>query len=138
MHLKIIYFNITYTMSLSNLKKETITNLFEMLEINSNHEKALDSIKANYASFARLELISKQMVMLKNEAYNIIENHKMNLDFQSIKCTFKKVPGSHYYIYEKDGDRFLSMIGPQEWNVIPGKYIKKVLFDHDYNFYVVE
>ena len=62
----------------------------------------------------------------------------MNLDFQSIKCTFKKVPGSHYYIYEKDGDRFLSMIGPQEWNVIPGKYIKKVLFDHDYNFYVVE
>ena len=59
-------------MSLSNLNKETITNLFEMLEINSNQEKAIDSIKANYASYARLELISKQMLMLKNEAYNII------------------------------------------------------------------
>ncbi len=137
-HFKMKHFYYTYNMSLSNLSKEAITNLFEMLDITSNQQNAIDSIKGNYASYARLELISKQMLMLKNEAYHILKNHEMNLDFKSIKCTFKKVPGNHYYIYEKDGERFLSMIGPQEWNVMPGIYIKKVLFDYDYNFYVVE
>ena len=127
-------------MSLSNLNKDNITNLFEMLDLNSQikeQELIVESVRSNYSTYGKLELISRQIMMLKNEALNILENHKMNLDFANIECNFKKAPGSYYYVYEKNNYKFLSIIAPNEWNVIPGKFITKVLFDYDYNFYIV-
>ena len=127
-------------MSLSNLNKDNITNLFEMLDLNSQikeQESIIESVRSNYSTYGKLELISRQIMMLKNEALNILENHKMNLDFDNIECNFKKAPGNYYYVYEKNNHKFLSIIAPNEWNVIPGKFITKVLFDYDYNFYIV-
>ena len=76
------------------------------------------------------------MMMLKKEAQNILENHQMNLDFSKISCTFKKVPGNYYYIYEKNNEKFLSILSPNDWNVCPGEFITKVLYD--YHFYIVK
>tara|TARA_A100001015_G_scaffold319729_1_gene443592 strand:+ start:1159 stop:1536 length:378 start_codon:yes stop_codon:yes gene_type:complete len=124
-------------MALSNLNKENITNLFNMLHIRDNNEKLIETIKGNYASYARLELISKQMEMLRREAESILTNHQINLDFQKIQCNFKKVPGNYYYVYENKDIRFLSIISPNEWFVPPEKFITKVLFDYDNIFYTI-
>ena len=54
----------------------------------------------------------------------------MNLDFSKFSCTFKKVPGNYYYIYEK----ILSILSPNDWSVCPGEFITKLLYDYDYHF----
>ena len=127
-------------MALSNLNKETISNLFRMINLNDeniNKEEMIQSVRSNYSTYSKLDLISKQIKMLQNEAYKILNDHKFNLDFANIKCSFKKVPGNYYYVYENDEEKFLSMISPEEWNSFSGNYISKVYFDYDYNFYLV-
>ena len=127
-------------MALSNLNKETISNLFKMINLNDeniNKEEMIQSIRSNYSTYSKLDLISKQIKMLQNEACKILNDHKFNLDFANIKCGFKKVPGNYYYVYENEEEKFLSLIAPEEWNSYSGNFISKVYFDYDYNFYLV-
>ena len=124
-------------MSLSNLKKETLLNLFQMISIQDyEKEQIIQHIKNDYVMYSKLDLISKQMEMLKTEAKNIIENHKINLEISNIKCTFKKVPGNYYYLYENT-EKYLSLIPPEKWWGYPGKFISKLYFDYDNCFYIV-
>ena len=95
-------------MSLSNLNKDNITRLFTMLDLTTENHEIIDSVRSNYSTYGKLELLSRQMILLKNEAKSILENHQMNLDFSNIKCLFKKVPGNYYYVYEKNNEKFLS------------------------------
>ena len=107
-------------MSLSNLNKENVMSLFKMIHNNDDMQQMVHSVKNNYASYARLELIAKQMKMLQNEAEHILLHHQYNLDFQKMECRFKKVPGTMYYVFENENkDRFLSLIPPKKWNVLP-------------------
>tara|TARA_B100000524_G_scaffold342961_1_gene238552 strand:- start:477 stop:854 length:378 start_codon:yes stop_codon:yes gene_type:complete len=125
-------------MSLSNMNNHVITNLFQMLNVTQDNQNTLlENIKGNYASYAKIQYIANQVNMLKNEANNILLNHEMNNELKKIKCTFKKVPGNYYYVYEKNNNQFLSLISPEEWHVPPEKFICKVFFDYDYNFYTL-
>lgn len=123
-------------MALSNMNNDTITRLFQMININNTSENELIKIKANYATYSKLQLIAKQMLMLKKEAENVIENYNINIDLENIECNFKKVPGSYYYIYEKNNNKILSMISPEE-GIIYDKFISKVYFDYDNLFYII-
>lgn len=123
-------------MSLSNLNKDNITRLFTMLELTTENHEMVESVRSNYSTYGKLELLSRQMMLLKSEAKNIIENHKMNLDFSNIKCGFKKVPGNFYYVYEKNNEKILSLLSPDDWHVCPGTFVVKVLYDYDHHFYV--
>ena len=75
-------------MSLSNLNKDNINNLFQMLELSCENHKIIESVRTNYSTYSKLELLSRQIMMLKKEAQNILDNHQMNIDFSNIKCTF--------------------------------------------------
>lgn len=122
-------------MALSNLDKKTITNLFEMINLNENNkDKLLLSIKNDYLSYSKLNTIYAQISMLKNEANSIIELHKFNDEVSNLECLFKKTPGTYYYLYEKD-KKYLSMIPPDEWWGDPGKFIMKIYYDFDLCFY---
>ena len=121
-------------MALSNLSKETSNRLFEYLEsdIISNNNILIDS-KKNASAYAKLELIKSQMCFLQKQATDIIEDIKIDIELQKIKCNFKKVPGNYYYCYKNDDKVFLSLISPGEWktdHIFLGKY----LFDFDYIF----
>tara|TARA_B100000902_G_C27241337_1_gene880140 strand:- start:632 stop:1021 length:390 start_codon:yes stop_codon:yes gene_type:complete len=128
-------------MALSNLNKDNLGRLFEMININNNEEKNYNnilSIKSNNSAYSRLELIAKQIDFLKNEALNILENHDFTHDLNNIKCNFRKVPGTYYYLYENEkNEKSLSLIGPNEWcNYY--KFLSKLYYDYDYQFYRVE
>ena len=100
-------------MALTNLDKENINRLLNMLHINdsnnNNYNNMLD-VRSNYASYSKLELIAKQIEFLKKEALEIINNHNLNEDLKNITCNFRKVPGTYYYIYEKNNEKILSLI----------------------------
>lgn len=124
-------------MALSNLDKDNLTRLFQMININdySNNENILANIRNDYSNYGKLELIAKQISFLQNEALNIYNNHKLNSELNNIKCNFKKVPGTYYYLYEKNNIKFLSLISNEEWCSYD-KFICKVYYDFDYNFKV--
>ena len=74
--------------------------------------------------------------MLKEQAIQIINENNETNEYNNIECNFRKTPGNYYYIYEKNNKKFLSMIAPDEWSTYE-KFIQKVYFDFDYNFYIV-
>ena len=119
-------------MALSNMNKQTITNLFQMLKFNSDDE-LISSIKNDYLAFSKLKLISSQIDLLQNQAKEIINEHKFNFEISQIECNFKKTPGSYYYLYEKN-KKYLSLIPPEEWWGNPGKFICKIYYDYDLSF----
>ena len=124
-------------MALSNLDKKTLTNLFEMMNLNENNkDKLLLSIKNDYLTYSKLKMIYSQINLLQTEANNIIINHEFNEEISNLECLFKKTPGTHYYIYEKN-KKYLSLIPPNEWWGDPGKFICKVYYDYDLSFYKV-
>ena len=128
-------------MSLSNLDKNNLTNLFQMINLNNNeiitHEN-INNIRSNYSTYSKLELIAKQIEFLKAEALNILKNHDLNSDLTLLKYNFRKVPGTYYYVYLNSKDeKILSLISPFEWNNYK-KFITKVYYDYDYQFYKVE
>ena len=55
-------------MALSNLDNDNITRLFKMININEQSHNNLMSIRNNYSSYSKLELICKQIEFLKKEA----------------------------------------------------------------------
>ena len=121
-------------MALSNLDNDNITRLFEMINKNDKSHNNLMSIRNNYSSYSKLELICKQVDFLKNEALHIIENHNLNITIQNIPCNFKKVPGNYYYLYKKNNEKLLSMISPEEGNIYD-EFIMKLYYDYDNLFY---
>lgn len=127
-------------MALSNINKDTLERLFEMVNIRNNESKeynALTNIRSNYATYSKLEMIAKQMDFLKNEALNILDNHDLNNDLKDVICNFRKVPGTYYYVYlNEQNQKLLSLVSPNEWSN-SYKFIEKVYYDYDYNFYKV-
>lgn len=128
-------------MALTNVDKNTLTHLFKMVNVENSESinyNNLLNIRSNYASYSKLELIAKQIEFLKNEALNIINNHELNNDLSCLKCNFRKVPGTYYYVYLNANDeKILSLIGPHEWCNYH-KFITKVYYDYDYQFYKVD
>ena len=128
-------------MALSNLNKDNIERLFQMINLNDKDRKDYNNllnIRSNYATYSKLELIARQIEFLKTEALNIIKIHDLNNDLNNIKCTFRKVPGNYYYVYLNNNDeKILSLIGPDEWNNYK-QFITKVYYDYDYQFYKVD
>ena len=132
-------------MALSNLDKNNLTRLFEMINVNDNNsltQENINNIRSNYSTYSKLELIAKQIQFLKLEAENILQNHDLNNDLTSdlsyLKYNFRKVPGTYYYVYENtNNEKLLSLIGPNEWSNYY-KFITKVYYDYDYQFYKVD
>jgi len=124
-------------MTLSNLDKDNLYRLFNMINIDdTNNQKIIDNVKSNNTTYAKLQLITKQIEILKEQAIQIINENNETNEYNKIECNFRKTPGNYYYIYEKNNKKFLSMIAPDEWSTYE-KFIQKVYFDFDYNFYIV-
>lgn len=123
-------------MALTNLDKNTLTNLFNMLNTeNRKKEYELINFKKNSNIYCQLNLISRQIENLKIEAFNLIDNFNINEELQAIECNIKKVPGTTYYLYSKNNKKFLSIISPSEWKNNELNYEGVYYFDYDYQFY---
>ena len=122
-------------MSLSNMEKNVINNLFNMIELNKETYQ-IDEIRNDYSTYGKLELLAKQMTFLKLEALNIIDEYKINKNINSIKCNFKKVPGTYYYHYIINDCEVLSLINNNEWDTYD-KFLGKYYYDYDFTFKII-
>ena len=65
-------------MAVTNLDKNTLNNLFEMITVNENKNgkhNLINTIKKDSITYSQLDLINNQINMLKLQANNILEQH---------------------------------------------------------------
>ena len=118
-------------MSLSTIDKDHMNNLLKSMNFNQNK---IEKIKFNYSTYSKLKLIVKQINYLKNEAYEIINEHNIQEELLSLNITFKLVSGNNYYLLQKkNSEKYLSIISPIEWNN-KDIFISKFYYDFDKQF----
>ncbi|MGA0277415.1 MAG: DUF2452 domain-containing protein [Candidatus Kariarchaeum pelagius] len=81
----------------------------------------------------RVNNVNKQFkdkfIELKKEYEKLIDEYKWNELVYKSKFNFEPVIGNIYHLYNKDnGDIFLSLIGPTQWNK---KFIGSFKYNHD-------
>lgn len=121
-------------MALSNISKTHMDNL--ILSLTDKNHNLIDIVKRNHSDYAQLKLISKQIEMLKSEAYSIINNSKTQNELSNIDIGFKLVSGQYYYLYEKNKKKYFSLISPHEWKT-KNKFLNKYYYDYDKHFVVI-
>ena len=128
-------------MSLSNLNKETTTNLLKMINLeNLLNENIIKKIQQDSCTYAQLNLIYNQIENLKIQATKILENHIETNEISNIMCNFKKVPGTLYYLYlDNKDEKIISLVEPtydsnNNINIIYKMFLGKYLYDYDLSF----
>ena len=103
-----------------------IPNLDEL-----NKDKIIKSVQKNSNNYAKIKVLFKQMENIKKEIEEIVEESLESENLNNIKCNFKKIPGSYYYVYQKpDLTLFFSILSPNEWNT-KNIFINKYFYDYD-------
>ena len=119
-------------MSITNIDRNHLNQIIEIPNLNElNKDKIVKSVQKNSNNYAKIKVLFKQMENIKKEIEEII-NESLETDYlNNIKCNFKKVPGSYYYLYQKsDGQLFFSILSPNEWNT-KNIFINKYFYDYD-------
>ncbi len=71
-------------------------------------------------SHAKLRIIADQILNLKQQARDILEETQKNQSLHHAECQFKKIPGKTYHLYQKaNGKQYFSMLSPADWNHQP-------------------
>ena len=119
-------------MSITNIDKNHLKQIIEIPNLNElNRDKIIKSVQKNSNNYAKIKVLFKQMENIKKEIEEIIQESIETDDLNKIKCNFKKVPGSYYYLYQKpDSTLFFSILSPNEWDT-KKIFISKYLYDYD-------
>jgi hypothetical protein len=70
---------------------------------------------------SKLDLISQQIKFLQEQARQILDEAKRDVDLSHARCNFKRIPNKVYHLYERqvqeagEETRYFSMLSPQEW-----------------------
>jgi len=110
---------------LRNMKEDGISQLVkpehaakalstDLVELAKEVAKADTFVRANVGN--KLQVIVEQIRFLQSQAEKVLAEAKRNSDLHHVACNCKKIPGNTYYMYERpDGQRYMSLISPQEW-----------------------
>ena len=65
---------------------------------------------------AQLQVIANQIKTLQDQARDILSNAQKDQQLHRAKCSFKRIPGKTYHLYEKDNQEiYFSLLAPSEW-----------------------
>ena len=93
-------------MALSNISKEHVNNLLELVNMNElDNNKIIQTIQRNSNNYGKLKTLFKQIQFIKNEINEIIQDSIVSNELDNVKCSFKKIPGKTYYLYNKECKR---------------------------------
>lgn len=68
-------------------------------------------------TFKLKKYYSSKIEELEKEYKKIIDEIKLNERLYLAKCSFEPISGNSYYLYEKNGEEFISIISPTEWRM---------------------
>ena len=69
---------------------------------------------------SKLDVIAKQIRALQEEAKDILEGARRDLDLHRAECAFQKRAGTVYHLYERPNETlYFSMLSPDDWGGAP-------------------
>lgn len=78
------------------------------------------------------KIFNSELEELVQKYYNLVNEVELNNLIYNSKYSFEPIIGETYHLYEnKKGEKFLSLIGPNEWNE---KHITSVRLNSDYKW----
>jgi hypothetical protein len=87
---------------------------FDLVNVAAEIQRA-DAMLATVTG-GKLELIAQQIRGLQDKAREMLERAKRDAELHRARCNFEKRVGGVYHLYrETNGDRWFSMIAPNEW-----------------------
>lgn len=126
-------------MAISNISKEHLNNLLAISNYSDlDRDKVVQSIQRNSNNYGKLKTLFRQLQFIKNEINEVLQESIISSELDKIKCSFKKIPGNHYYLYKNiKNELFFSIISPKEWNKYQD-YLGEYLYDFDLTFNKIE
>jgi len=87
---------------------------FSLVDVASEIEKA-DAMLATVTG-GKLGVIAEQIRRLQEQARTMLERAQRDAELHRARCRFEKKAGGVYHLYLKDdGERWFSLMGPDEW-----------------------
>jgi len=82
---------------------------------------------------AKLQVIADQIKSLQEEAKKVLAQAKTDQDLHHAHCSFKRIPGKTYHLYEKtDASLLFLMVSPADWGgAPPHKYLGSYRLEND-------
>ena len=128
-------------MALTNVSKEVCSDLLKQL----NEHKIVDNnqivkLKSQSTNMAKLSVLYKQLMFVKKEIDEVLEDVQINSIINNVDMKCKKYANQKYYLYQKDLDTlYFSRLGPQDHNYEPkDMYLGCYLLDLDYTWKKIE
>ena len=123
-------------MALSNLDKDNVRNLMEMIYKDANiADRNMEITKHCHSSYAKVTMLAEQIRHLNVYAKSIIDESMESHRLHTVKCNFKKVHGKVYHFYvDSEECIYCSMISPEEWGTPPHRHYGSYRLGHDNEF----
>jgi hypothetical protein len=88
---------------------------FSLVDVAAEIEQA-DAMLATTTG-GKLGVIAEQIRRLQEQARVMLERAQRDADLHRARCSFQKKPGGVYHLYrmEADGQRWFSLLAPEEW-----------------------
>lgn len=122
-------------MTLSNIDPEHLNQLIRIPNLEElQQHKIVQAVQRNSNNYGKIKVLLNQIQIIQEEIKNLCFESLDSDYLEEVDCNFKKIPGKTYYLYLKpDGQKFFSMIAPNEWNT-PNRFLNKYLYDYDLTF----
>lgn len=103
---------------LSPYPSRTMDPPFSLVERAREIEAAGDLV--NIQVHGKLDVIARQIRSLKEEARQVIDQAREDMELHRIKCNFEKRIGQIIYLYLKaNGEKYFSLLSPEDWRGNP-------------------
>ena len=80
----------------------------------------------------KLEILAKQIRALQEQAREILDDARRDLDLHRARCNFQRRPGQTYHLYRKaNGELYFSMLSPVEWGEPPHEFVGSYRLEAD-------
>ena len=94
-------------------------------------KKADSSVKSNVTN--KLSLIADQIKFLQDQAKDILEKAKLEMELHNAACNLVKKPGTVYNYYRREsGQKYMSIMSPSDWGKCPHEFLGGELLSLNY------
>lgn len=88
----------------------------------------------------KLKVIVDQIRSLQEQAQNILEGARRDVDLHHARCAFKRRPGQTYHLYRRsEAEAYFSMLSPEDWGeMAPHEFVGSYRLEVDMSWTPVE
>lgn len=106
----------------------------DIVELAKIVKKGDEFVRANAGN--KLMVIADQIRYLQQQAQKCLQDAKRDADLHHAACNMVKKAGMMYYLYKRpSGQRYFSMISPQEWGKsFTHEYLGAYRLEHDFSW----